>query len=104
VDSRPDGSGPDHASALEAAQLQAARLEAARLDWDAMSQRLEETRARVQATLDRVRNGRSQREMLHDSAFARLCQGDVDARNNVVKKICLGRKLLGSPRHLVDQL
>jgi ANTAR domain-containing protein len=72
VDPRSDGSGQDHASALEAAQLQAARLEAARLDWEAMSQRLEETRARVQATLDRVRNGRSQREMLHDSAFARL--------------------------------
>src|SRR5437763_6565802 len=37
-----------------------------------MARRLEETRARVQATLDRVQNGRSQWEILHDSAFARL--------------------------------
>lgn len=37
-----------------------------------MTRRLEETRARVQATLDRVQNGQSQREMLHNSAFARL--------------------------------
>jgi len=62
VDSRPDDSGQDPAAALEAA----------RLDWEAMTRRLDETRTRVQATLDRVQNGRSQREMLHDSAFARL--------------------------------
>ena len=62
VDSRPDDSGQDDAAALEAA----------RLDWDAMTRRLEETRARVQATLDRVGKGRPQRELLHDSAFARL--------------------------------
>ncbi len=47
-------------------------LPAARLDWEAMTRRLEETRVRVQATLDRAQNGRSQREMLHDSVFARL--------------------------------
>ena len=37
-----------------------------------MTRRPEETRVRVQATLDRAQNGRSQREMLHDSVFARL--------------------------------
>ena len=62
VDSHPDDSRQDSASALEAAQL----------DWDAMTRRLEETRVRVQATLNRVQNGLSQREMLHNSAFARL--------------------------------
>src|SRR5215472_13567015 len=34
--------------------------------------RLEAARARLRATLDQVRNGRPRREILHDSAYARL--------------------------------
>jgi hypothetical protein len=48
------------------------RLEAARLEFDAQARRFEAARARLQVTLDHVRNGRPQREILHSSAFARL--------------------------------
>jgi hypothetical protein len=48
------------------------RLNAARLEFDAQARRFEEARARLQATFDQVRNGRPQREILQDSAFARL--------------------------------
>jgi hypothetical protein len=48
------------------------QLEAARLEFDAQTRRFEEARARLQTTLDQVRKGRPQREVLHDSAFARL--------------------------------
>jgi two-component system, response regulator / RNA-binding antiterminator len=48
------------------------QLEAARLEFDVQTRRFEEARARLQATLDQIRKGRSQRELLHDSAFARL--------------------------------
>ena len=48
------------------------RLAAARLEFDAQRRRYEAAMARLQVTLDQVRNGRSQREILHDSAFARL--------------------------------
>jgi hypothetical protein len=48
------------------------RLAAARLEYEAQRRRYEAAMARLQATLDQVRNGRSQREILHDSAFARL--------------------------------
>jgi hypothetical protein len=50
----------------------ASRLEAARLEFDAQTQRFEAARARLQATLDQLRKGRPRREMLRDSAFARL--------------------------------
>ena len=48
------------------------RLEAARLEFDAQTRRFEAARARLQFTLDQVRNGRPQREILHSSAYARL--------------------------------
>jgi hypothetical protein len=48
------------------------RLEAARLEFDAQARRFEAAKAQLQLTLDRVRNGRPQREILHSSAFARL--------------------------------
>jgi AmiR/NasT family two-component response regulator len=48
------------------------RLEAARLEFDAQARRFEAARARLQVTLDRAREGRPQREILHNSAFARL--------------------------------
>jgi len=48
------------------------RLEAARLEFETQARRFEAARARLQVTLDQVRNGRPQREILHDSAYARL--------------------------------
>jgi hypothetical protein len=48
------------------------RLDAARLEFDAQTRRFEDLRARLQATVDQVRKGRPQRQVLHDSAFARL--------------------------------
>jgi hypothetical protein len=94
VDSRPDAPHQDYSSALEAA----------RLDWDAMARRLEETRTRVQATLDRVMNGRSQREMLRDSAFARL-QARLDSMPVIeqAKGIVMARKRCG-PEEAFDLL
>jgi hypothetical protein len=56
----------------ESRQPDTARVAAALLEFDAQVQRFEQARARLQATIDRVRNGRPQREILHDSAFARL--------------------------------
>ena len=50
----------------------ASRTNAARSEFDAQVRRFEEVRARLQVTLDRVRDGRPRREILHDSAFARL--------------------------------
>jgi hypothetical protein len=48
------------------------QLEAARLEFDTQTRRFEEARARLQATLDQIRKGRPQREILHSSAYARL--------------------------------
>jgi hypothetical protein len=48
------------------------RLEGARLEFDAQARRFEAARAQLQRTLDQVRNGRPQREILHNSAYARL--------------------------------
>ena len=48
------------------------RLAATRLEFDVQTRRYEAVKARLQVTLDQVRNGRSQREILHASAFARL--------------------------------
>ena len=50
----------------------ASRTNAARSEFDAQVRRFEEVRARLQVTFDQVRNGRPRREILHDSAFARL--------------------------------
>jgi len=50
----------------------AGRLEVARLEFDAQARRFEVARARLQVTLDQIRKGRPQREILHSSAFARL--------------------------------
>jgi hypothetical protein len=50
----------------------ASQLEAARLEFDAQTRRFEEAKARLQATLDQIRKGRPQRELLHHSAYARL--------------------------------
>ena len=47
-------------------------LEAAWLEFEAQVRRFEEVKARVRATRDQIRNGRSEREILHGSAFARL--------------------------------
>jgi hypothetical protein len=48
------------------------RLNAARSEFDTQVRRFEEVKARLQVTFDEVRNGRPEREVLHDSAFARL--------------------------------
>jgi hypothetical protein len=48
------------------------RLDAARLQFDIQRRRYEAAMARLQVTLDQIRNGRSQREILHDSEYARL--------------------------------
>jgi hypothetical protein len=48
------------------------RLIAAQLEFDAQTRRYEDIRARLRVTLDQLRNGRPQREMLRDSAFARM--------------------------------
>jgi AmiR/NasT family two-component response regulator len=48
------------------------RLAAARLEFAAQARRYEVAKARLQVTLDQVRTGRSRREILHHSAFARL--------------------------------
>lgn len=48
------------------------RLEAARLEFDAQARRFEAAKAQLQITLDQVREGRPQREILRSSAFARL--------------------------------
>ena len=49
-----------------------ARLEAMRQEFDAQARRFEQAKARLQATMDKSHEARSQRELLHDSAFARL--------------------------------
>jgi len=48
------------------------KLETARLEFDAQTRRYEAAMARLQMTLEQVRNGRSRRQILHASAFARL--------------------------------
>lgn len=53
-------------------QVVVSRLDAARLEFDAQARRLEDNRARLQATMNRIRSGQPQRDILHRSAFARL--------------------------------
>src|ERR1700723_4367385 len=48
------------------------KLDAARLEFDAQARRYEAVKARLQVTLEQVRAGRSRRQILHASAFARL--------------------------------
>jgi hypothetical protein len=50
----------------------ASRLSAARSEFDAQTRRFEDVSARLQVTIDRLRGNRPRREMLRDSAFARL--------------------------------
>jgi hypothetical protein len=50
----------------------AARLAAARLEFDTQIRRFEQAKARLQATIEQARGGRPQREIMRDSAFARL--------------------------------
>ncbi len=50
----------------------ASRLSAARLEFDAQTRRFEDNRTRLQETFDQLREGRPRREMLRDSAFARM--------------------------------
>ena len=56
----------------ESRRWDAARLEAAWLELDAQMRRFERAKARLRATIEQQRNGRPRREILHDSAFARL--------------------------------
>ena len=53
-------------------QDDAARLDAARQEFDAQAERFEQARAQLAATIEKIEKGRSRRELLHDSAFARL--------------------------------
>jgi ANTAR domain len=48
------------------------RLDATRQEFDAQVRRFEHARARLQAAIDQLRKGRPHRQILHDSAFARL--------------------------------
>ncbi|MBO0813727.1 MAG: ANTAR domain-containing protein [Actinobacteria bacterium] len=48
------------------------RLETARLQSQTLLQDFNKAKANAQATRDQIRRGRSRREVLHDSAFARL--------------------------------
>jgi len=48
------------------------RLTATKLEFEAQVRRFEHVTASLQTTIDKVRNGRPQREKLRDSAFARL--------------------------------
>jgi hypothetical protein len=50
----------------------ASRLSAAQSEFDVQTRRFEDIRARLQVTLDQLRKGRPRREMLRESAFARL--------------------------------
>jgi hypothetical protein len=50
----------------------ASRTNAARSEFEVQVRRFEEVRERLQVTIDQVRNGRPRREILHDSALARL--------------------------------
>ena len=48
------------------------RLNATRSEFDTQVRRFEDVTARLQATMEQVRNGRPRREALHYSAFARM--------------------------------
>ena len=61
------GSDPEGSTWLDAKRLQATLLETR-----VLRQLAQEAIARAQATRDQILRGRSQREVLHDSAFARL--------------------------------
>ena len=48
------------------------RMNAARSEFHAQVRRFEDVTARLQETFDQIRSGRPQRQLLYDSAFARL--------------------------------
>jgi hypothetical protein len=50
----------------------ASRASAAQIEFDAQARRFEDARAQLRATLEQLRKGRPRRDMLRDSAFARL--------------------------------
>jgi AmiR/NasT family two-component response regulator len=52
--------------------LDAARLDANRLQFEGLARRSEEAIAQARVVHAQVREGRSQREIMHDSAYARL--------------------------------
>jgi hypothetical protein len=52
--------------------LDPASIEANRRESRVLRQRAQQARARAQATRDEIRRGRPQRQVLHDSEFARL--------------------------------
>ena len=52
--------------------MDADHSEAMRREFHAQVRRFEEAKARLQATLDQIKQGRPQWEILHDSAIARL--------------------------------
>jgi hypothetical protein len=80
------------------------RLDAARTEFDVQRQRYEAAMARLQVTLDQIRNGRSRREVLHDSAFARL-QARLDTLPVIeqAKGIVMARRQCG-PEDAFDLL
>jgi len=57
---------------MDAGSGATSRLSAARLEFDAQTQRFEDLRARLQATMNRYQDSQPQRERLRYSAFARL--------------------------------
>jgi ANTAR domain-containing protein len=59
--------GPDEQRLLLRERVATARAEA-----EANAQRLAETRERLKAAHEQMRAGRSERQLLHDSAYARL--------------------------------
>jgi hypothetical protein len=50
----------------------AAHLEAVRLEFDTQARRFEEARARLQAVVEQLQEGRPRHEILHNSVLARL--------------------------------
>ena len=53
------------------------RMNAVRSEFDAQVRRFEDVKARLQETFDQVQDGRPRRQVLHDSAYARL-QAQLD--------------------------
>jgi hypothetical protein len=80
------------------------RLDAARQEFDVQARRYEAAMARLQVTLDQVRNGRSEREIMHASAYARL-QARLDTLPVIeqAKGIVMARRQCG-PEDAFDLL
>ena len=69
---RPGNVGTVDAGSADSTGMDADRLETARLQSQTLMQDFNKAMASAQATRDQIRRGRSRREVLHDSAFARL--------------------------------